>query len=93
MGRARRRRKRILVLSMMASLMEITLSVSVGPARTERLPDDRQPGSEYGIRRGRSRYANDGEDGEFVEDICRGTRAPGPEIPPTLPIRADEGFE
>jgi hypothetical protein len=34
-----------------------------------------------------------GKDGEFVEDICRGTTAPGPKIPPTLPIRADEVIE
>ena len=35
----------------------------------------------------------DGKDAKFVEYICRGTRAPGPEIPPTLPIRAEEGIQ
>jgi len=56
-GTSKAMAERVLVLSMVASLKEITPSVSGGRVRAGRLPDFCRPGSEYGIGRGRSRYA------------------------------------
>jgi hypothetical protein len=56
-GTSKAMAERVLVLCVVASLKEITPSLSGGRARAERLPDFCQPGSEHGIGRGRSRYA------------------------------------